>query len=1304
VAVTKILKDRYETKEILGQGGMGVVYKAFDAVIRREVAVKTLRGSSDRSALQLFQKECEVLASLSHPNIVEIFDIGEFEEEGERRPFFVMPLLPGAPLDRLIGDSVHRLTPQRVVEIMSQTCRGLHAAHERGLVHRDLKPSNIFVMSDDSVKVIDFGVAHMVDSHTTMGMKGTLLYMSPEQLEMKVLSPPSDIFSLATVCYEALTQRRPFERSTQAQIVEAILHQFPPPASDVNPAVSQPVSRVVHKAMAKQPWQRFSNAREFAEALQKALRNEPIEFFDPARMEPRIRRATKAFEQADYEFAGEILTELESEGHLDPSISELRRQVEQATRQKKIQQLLNSARARFEESEDPLALRKVEEVLQLDPDCLEAATLKTQIESRRNERQIDDWLRLAQQHIDNHAYGDARQALQNVLQLKTKETQALQMLAEVDREEQEYIKLGQEKRQLYEAAVEAWQNGEVSTALSRMGAVMELDRRAPDTTSKTGTAYQNFYNQVRSEHDAIENAYSEARQHLASHAFTKALAVCDRYLIKYPANALFQALKFDVGVQQQQEISAYIAEIDRRVEGEADLDRRVSILKKALELHPDEPHFERSLKLQTEKHKLVESIVGKARLLEQQGQLTEALGQWAILRTIHGAYPGLSSEIERVTERREQQVRSNAKVLWVKQIGGCLSSSEYARALDLLRQAKAQFAGDTELAELEQLAQQGTQRSEVALKVLAQGQEQLAQGHFDEGLDCLRRAHNLDAGNAVVRAVLLDSLVERARSVLDRDWRSAEALAEQALELDPNHGQARSVRTLALDRKQEALVDECLSQVRRFEAAGDLDGALAQLQQGLAAYPAEPRLLQVNDTLQKELLRSALEAYRRDLDGLRQLERDAVATDNAEVLKTLCQDARALAQRHPEDAVFQSLAGNVGQRLVSVTQLLQSPATAKVEASQSGPSPTTPVEPSARWQPSPQKTPEVSVARLEQLIDRLGMPPVPATPGMREAPQAPTVGPRRTPRWIPVAAGLALILIVSVLGVGWYLYRSHKPRPQPPQNSSPEPVHLAELPLRTVTFLSDLPPAAPLPNIAELEKQPKARVTKAPPAPPKPSPGPPSEIQTLYSLAQQAYNKGNYVEPQEQSLIAYAKRALALDPNDAYAKQLLETGVQGGKYQVEQAIKSKDFATAHRVANTMAQLLPGRNDIAERQKDIADYEAADAKAHRPQPAPAPAPTISVLVFHPHSSKPQGPYCQGTLSVIGGRMIYTPESATDGNLHPMSFACSDIVEVRKNPHVLGHHDDFHVRTFSAEVVFLPQHPPFDVSALQSACSK
>src|SRR5262249_3646837 len=160
----------------------------------------------------LFCKEWTVLARLSHPNIVDVLDTGQFEDGGQVRPFFVMPLLPGATLDSLIRSASPRLTPERVVEIIAQTCKGLQAAHEKGLIHRDLKPSNIFVMEDDSVKVIDFGVVHLTDAGSVAGLKGTLPYMAPEQVDMKPCSPASDIFSLGVVCYEALTGKKPFAR------------------------------------------------------------------------------------------------------------------------------------------------------------------------------------------------------------------------------------------------------------------------------------------------------------------------------------------------------------------------------------------------------------------------------------------------------------------------------------------------------------------------------------------------------------------------------------------------------------------------------------------------------------------------------------------------------------------------------------------------------------------------------------------------------------------------------------------------------------------------------------------------------------------------------------------------------------------------------------------------------------------------------------------------------------------------------------------------------------------------------------
>jgi len=306
---------------------MGVVYRAYATVIRRDVALKTIRDIPDPAALETFQKECGVLASMAHPNIIEIFDLGEFEENGASKPYFVMPLLPGATLESLVRSSSQRLPVDRVVEIVSQTCRGLQAAHERGLVHRDLKPSNIFVMEHDSVKIIDFGVAHIVDTRTTMSLKGTLAYMAPEQIEMKPLSALSDVFSLGVVAYEALTLRRPFQARTQSEMVEAILHQIPPPVSDFNPVISQAVSRVIHKALAKQPWHRFASAREFAGILLKSFRNETVEMFDLGRIQPRVERARKAFEQNDYQFASEILGELEAEGHIDPAISSLHTQI-----------------------------------------------------------------------------------------------------------------------------------------------------------------------------------------------------------------------------------------------------------------------------------------------------------------------------------------------------------------------------------------------------------------------------------------------------------------------------------------------------------------------------------------------------------------------------------------------------------------------------------------------------------------------------------------------------------------------------------------------------------------------------------------------------------------------------------------------------------------------------------------------------------------------------------------------------------------------------------------------------------------
>ena len=250
---------------------------------------------------------------------------------------------------------------------------------------------------------------------------------------------------------------------------------------------------------------------------------------------------------------------------------------------------------------------------------------------------------------------------------------------------------------------------------------------------------------------------------------------------------------------------------------------------------------------------------------------------------------------------------------------------------------------------------------------------------------------------------------------------------------------------------------------------------------------------------------------------------------------------------------------------------------------------------------------------------------------------------------------------------------------------------------------AEVPPATSQPKKTSVAKP------KPIPAPPPPAPAPDAraaEIANLQNLAREAYAKGAYAVPLDSSAINYAKRVLALAPNDDYAKTILETSVNGGKYQTQQALQAKDFATAHRVANALAQLLPGRHDIAELQKDADLAEKAEEAARRPPPVAAPI--LSFRAYHMHSDKApadKGPYCLGTLSVLGGRIKFAGESASDGQVHNLEFACSAAREIKRNARVAARQGGFHIRTASSNTNFVPEDAlPSHVSALTLACTK
>jgi serine/threonine-protein kinase len=262
---------KYRVVAKIGQGAMGEVYKAHDTVLNRFVAIKTITGSlgSDEQFRQRFHREAQSAASLSHRNIVTVFEFAE--DKG--MVYMVMELLEGTDLKELIARGALKRFEDKI-SIIEQMCDGLAFAHGKGVVHRDLKPANIHVLANGTVKIMDFGLARLgVSEITRTGtVMGTPNYMSPEQVRGEKVDSRSDIFAVGAVMYEVLAGQKPFEAESMHSVLFQVLDQNPEPIRNRTPEIPVPIAEIVDRALAKEPAQRFQGAGEMRAALRNASR------------------------------------------------------------------------------------------------------------------------------------------------------------------------------------------------------------------------------------------------------------------------------------------------------------------------------------------------------------------------------------------------------------------------------------------------------------------------------------------------------------------------------------------------------------------------------------------------------------------------------------------------------------------------------------------------------------------------------------------------------------------------------------------------------------------------------------------------------------------------------------------------------------------------------------------------------------------------------------------------------------------------------------------------------------------------
>ena len=854
---------KYEVLGELGHGAMGVVYRARDPIINRLVALKTITTgvADDPALLQRFYREAQSAGGLQHPNIVTIYDMGEAGE----LPYIAMELVEGENLEQVIARRSALPITLKLVYSM-QACRAFDYAHKRGIVHRDIKPGNVMLSKEGTVKVVDFGIARVLEnSRTQTGMLiGTFAYMSPEQYHGEHADERSDIWSFGVLVYELLCYQKPFTGPTPASLMHSICNVDPAPLTEILPDCPNELALVVTKMLRKSPGERYQSMEDVLLDLDPICRT-----LQSQSVVDLLEQTRQLFAQGNFAEGRDLIRQalqLESgnpqaRALLEKANLELKR----ISNRPKAQQLVAKGQALLGEGKLQDAKLAADSALQLDSGFVPAEELQRAVQKEADRIQLlAEWLEAAKQKLAEGLPDEAEGLLAKVLEAEPSNSRAQNLQEQVQKEKAEH----ERARRLHDGlqkARELWTHQDYTACLKLLD---DLEQQFPADEEISRLRETVREDQIEQQK---QQALLQSRNLLSAGRHDSAINLLSDLQKQFPGDEEIPGLLEDVRKDEMNQRRLRGVAEARSLLAAGQYDPCISLLTSLDQSFPEDQEIPGLLQSahQSKMEQIRQRGLAEARSMLAAGQYDSCI---TLLTSLDQSFPE-DQEIPELLAAARQNKAEQIRVRGITEAGKLLAALQYQECAVFLGKLEKQFPGDEEILVLQKAVRE-EQAEQEKQHGLEKARSLLAARRYDECFSLLASLQNQFPSEGEIfrlqNAAREDQAKQRRLQGLEqvrkflgsKNYDKATALLASLRQEFPEDEETR--RLLDSTRKEEAdqRREEGLTKARDLLAARCYQDAITLLTQLQPEFAGDPGVGKLLESARKE------QAKQRQTEGL----------------------------------------------------------------------------------------------------------------------------------------------------------------------------------------------------------------------------------------------------------------------------------------------------------------------------------------------------------------------------------------------------------------------------------------------------